>query len=124
MEEELFDFTKKRRQRSGGEDLYGETELDKPAPKTDYTGVGRDVQQTVSAGGSGGDVAATGLTSMGVATGQPALVAAGLGLGVLSAGKKREREYEMAKYNAEVSRKKGTVDALFRMQQSMSAMRL
>lgn len=121
---ELFDFTKKRRQRSGGEDLYDDTEVKKPEAKTNYTGAAADVSKTIQSGGSGGDVAATGLTSMGVATANPYLVAAGLGMGVLSASKKKKAAYEQAKYEAEIARKKNVTDSLFRMSQSMGAMRL
>ena len=124
-EEQLFDFTKKRRVRSaGGEDLYDDTKIKEPKKATDYGTVGKDVQQTISSGGSGTDVAATGMTSMGVATGQPWLVGGGLALAVLSDSKKKKTAYEQKVYEAKIAQKRGYVDSLFRMQQSMGNLRL
>lgn len=89
------------------------TTSDKPVSteKAAYSGAG-DAAKTLQQGGSGADALASGLTGAGVASANPYMVGAGLGLSVLSAGEKRKRQEEMNAYTAALAQNQARRDAI------------
>lgn len=79
------------------------------------TGAMGGMQQAIASGGSKEDIAASGLTGAGMATANPYLVGAGLGLTALSAVNKAENERANQRYLAEVQRYNQRQAAIARM---------
>jgi hypothetical protein len=71
--------------------------------------------QTAISGGSPIDMAGSGLTTAGMASGQPELVAAGLGLSAMGAIQKNKNQQRQNKYLAEVERIKARQDAISKL---------
>jgi len=79
-----------------------------PASNTSYGDSSKAALNSMQQGGSTVDA----LAAAGAASGDPYMMAAGLGLGVLSAGEKRKRQEEMNAYNDALMKNQARRDAI------------
>jgi hypothetical protein len=96
-------------------------------PATTKEGMMKGAADTVQKLGQGGDKAqalGSGLSTMGMATANPALVAGGLALSTAGAIKDGQNKREQARYDAEVQKLQDRQDAINRMAQIGQGLRV
>ena len=86
-------------------------DLSPEEPNAAYGGAA-SAAKTIQEGGSALDAVGSGLTAAGVASANPYMVGAGLGLSVLSGGEKRKRQEEMNQYTAALAQNQARRDAI------------
>ena len=109
-----FGGKKKKEQKTAQRTQKAAQEADSStsAKGSDKINAGAAMAKTAAGGGSGEDMAASGLMTYGASTGNPYLIAAGAGLGVLSGHKKRQREMAEQRVRNEMDRRKRIMDAM------------